>query len=245
MPSASSQIVAQRRPCIGVVGGMGAIATCYVVETILRRSGGQTDHTYPRTLVDFNSTVPSRTEAILGHGESPAAVVSQSLQTLADAGATVLGIACNTVHHFLPSMTIPSGAVFVNIVETALSEVTHRWENSRIGLLQSPGAARVCFWSEALSTCPQVDVVTATPEQQLAVNEAIDRVKAGRPVAADLVRDVAKQIQQMEVDAVLVGCTELSMAFENKLPVPSIDTTDLFAKELIRVWHQQQQTPEP
>lgn len=59
---------------------------------------GDPDH-LPVIAVSWPQRIPDRTEYLLGHiTDNPARAIVAQLRLLADAGATVAGIPCNTAH---------------------------------------------------------------------------------------------------------------------------------------------------
>ena len=56
---------------VGIIGGMGPLATVHLFERIVLRSKAQKDQEHIRVLIDNNTNIPDRTKAILGDGENP------------------------------------------------------------------------------------------------------------------------------------------------------------------------------
>ena len=89
-----------KREVIGVVGGMGPLARVRLVELITRLTPASRDQDHRDVvLVSMPGCISDRTEFLLGHSdENPAAAVAESVQLLASAGATCVGVACSSVH---------------------------------------------------------------------------------------------------------------------------------------------------
>ena len=56
---------------IGILGGMGPMATCDLMKKIIERTEASCDQEHFRFCVDSNTNIPDRTAAILGNGEDP------------------------------------------------------------------------------------------------------------------------------------------------------------------------------
>lgn len=61
----------KRRKVVGILGGMGPEATCMLFQYIIARTPARCDQEHLRLIIDNDPSVPDRTEALLGHGESP------------------------------------------------------------------------------------------------------------------------------------------------------------------------------
>ena len=58
-------------PVIGIIGGMGPLATCDLMQKIIEYTDADTDQEHVRICVDCNTNIPDRTTAILHGGQSP------------------------------------------------------------------------------------------------------------------------------------------------------------------------------
>lgn len=110
----------KNKKTIGILGGMGPLATSDLFKKIIDVTDVDKDQDYPRVLIDNNTNIPDRTMAILHGGESPVPEMVRSTTVLSEMGADVLIIPCNTAHYFYnviaDSVTIP---VLNMIKETA------------------------------------------------------------------------------------------------------------------------------
>ena len=79
---------------IGIVGGMGPLATADLFTKIIHRTKAAKDQDHIHVLIDSNPAVPDRTAAILHGGEDPTPILLQSCKNLEAMGAEVVGVAC-------------------------------------------------------------------------------------------------------------------------------------------------------
>ena len=91
---------------IGIIGGMGPLATADLFEKIIRATAAARDQDFPHVIVDCNTDIPDRTAAILMGGEDPVPQLVRSANTLAAAGADVLIMPCNTAHWFYDDLCL-------------------------------------------------------------------------------------------------------------------------------------------
>ena len=56
---------------IGIIGGMGPLATADLFRKIVLMTDAKCDQEHPRVLIDCNTNIPDRTAAILSGGENP------------------------------------------------------------------------------------------------------------------------------------------------------------------------------
>ena len=75
---------------VGIIGGMGPLATCDLMEKIIRLTKARTDQENLHLVVDCNTDIPDRTAAILEHGASPVPQLVRSGIKLQGMGADVL-----------------------------------------------------------------------------------------------------------------------------------------------------------
>src|SRR3978361_916323 len=86
----------RRCAMLGVLGGMGPMATVDFMGKVVRNTPAARDQEHIPMIVCSAVRIPDRTEAILGRGPDP----FPALRQLERAGATRIVIPCNTAHHW-------------------------------------------------------------------------------------------------------------------------------------------------
>ena len=99
---------------IGIMGGMGPAATVDLMSRIISMTDAYSDQEHIPMIVDNDTRIPDRTEAILGRGESPAPEMLASAKRLEAAGADFIVIACHAAHCFVDDI---KGKIGIPIIE--------------------------------------------------------------------------------------------------------------------------------
>src|SRR5436309_5448155 len=93
---------------LGILGGMGPLASAEFLSTLYQLNITDPEQDSPSCILLSDPTIPDRTQAILNGGiEELAARLSRALQDLASLGADRIVIACVTAHHVLPHVPEP------------------------------------------------------------------------------------------------------------------------------------------
>jgi aspartate racemase len=100
---------------IGMIGGMGPLATVHLFERIVLRTKAEKDQDHIRIIIDNNTNIQDRTKAILGYGESPVKELVGSAKMLEKSGADFLIMPCNTAHYFIDHIKKNIKIPFINM----------------------------------------------------------------------------------------------------------------------------------
>ena len=113
---------------IGIVGGMGPLATCDLFRKIIDVTEAGSDQEHVRVVIDSNTEIPDRTAAILAGGKDPVPELRKSASYLVSIGADLLIMPCNTAHYFYdqvaPAVEVPFSKVFSNQSVSVVVPVT-------------------------------------------------------------------------------------------------------------------------
>ncbi len=198
---------------IGIIGGMGPLATCDFFEKIIRMTDAAKDCEHIPILIDCNPRIPDRVDAILHGGTDPVPEIVKSGRRLIDAGAEILLMGCNTAYYFYPRVAPELSVPLIHMPrETARGAA--RMGLRKVGLMATDGTVASGIYAAELE---QAGVELAVPDAagQRAVMEMIyDGIKAGN---ADIdpagFRNAVEQLMADGAEAVILGCTELPIAF--------------------------------
>ena len=111
---------------IGIVGGMGPLATSDLFRKIVEITDAASDQEHVRVCIDNNTEIPDRTAAILKGGEDPVPEMVKSAVRLQGMGADVLIMPCNTAHYFYDRLTPFVDTPFLNMIEETAKEIKRR-----------------------------------------------------------------------------------------------------------------------
>ena len=75
---------------IGMIGGMGPAATADLMMKIIEMTDAKSDQEHIRMIIDNNTNIPDRTDAILHGGKDPVPEMSASAEILEKAGADAI-----------------------------------------------------------------------------------------------------------------------------------------------------------
>ncbi|HEV2439776.1 MAG TPA: amino acid racemase [bacterium] len=225
------------RRTIGVIGGMGPLATADFYLRLVRATPAATDQEHLHVLIDSNPEIPDRTEAIEGRGPDPTPLLVETARRLVAAGAEVLVMPCNSAHAFLDRIR---GAVAVPVLdimeEVASTAASLRPAPAAAGLLATAGTVRQRLYHAALSR-RGIEVVAPDAGGQRVVSEIIAAVKAGDtgPAVRGRIRDAAAALVRAGAVVIVIGCTELPLILGSEdLAAPVLDGTEILARAAIR-----------
>lgn len=221
---------------IGIMGGMGPMATVDLMKKIILATPAKTDQEHIPIVVDNAPQIPDRTKAILGQGESPVPAMVKSARRLETAGADFIIIACNTAHYFLPEVAPQIKIPVLSIVETAANEIRKRGYN-KVGLLATSGTIRTGLYQKALNAKGIKCLAPGAEKQHLIDDLIYDGVKASN-MAYDTapVRQLLDSMQQEGAEGFILGCTEVPVAVEMyNLKGTFIDSTEELAKAAVKM----------
>ena len=125
-PSAPPGEPAARKPTLGVLGGMGAMATVDFLRKLVEATPAERDQEHIPLIVRFCPEVPDRAAALAGAGPSPQPALVAAAVELAAAGAQALAIPCNTAHYWYDALCAAVPIPILHIVDAALAELQRR-----------------------------------------------------------------------------------------------------------------------
>ena len=211
---------------IGIIGGMGPLASADLYQKITLHTDARTDQEHPRVVIDSNTAVPNRTDALLHGGPSPLPEIVKSMRRLESIGAELLVMPCNTAHGFYDAVAASVSVPVLHMIALTRDALLARGVTSA-GLLATDGTVQTGVYQNAFGGSG-VTLLTPDAAGQAAVMELIyDGVKAGDPTCdATAFRAVCEALLARGAQTLILGCTELPVAFERyRLDYPRIDPT--------------------
>ena len=117
---------------LGVVGGMGPMATSMFFERVIERTVAHKDQEHLDMVILNHATMPDRTQAILsGQHEDFLTQIEKDLQLLEYAGVQHIAIPCNTSHFFMDNLKKMTSVPIINMVEETAEEVVRLFGKSK------------------------------------------------------------------------------------------------------------------
>lgn len=221
---------------LGILGGMGPAATADLLNRIVQATPATCDQEHLPILVRCVPQIPDRTEALLGHGPSPALKLAHGARELRRAGAQVLAIACNTAHHWYPEIREAFGARVLHVADAVLEELQAEGNATRIGLLATSGTVMSGFHQHRLQAAGRDVLVPAPDEQVRHVDVAIQAAKSGRWDDARRAADIAaRSLVARGAQRIVLGCTELPLVLaDSSLSPMLLDANQALARACVR-----------
>ncbi|MCL6454181.1 MAG: amino acid racemase [Alicyclobacillus sp.] len=218
---------------IGVLGGMGPLATVDMMHKIILNDPAPTDQAHLHVIVDCDPKIPDRTAAILEGGADPVPRMVASARRLVQAGADVIVMACNTAHYFYDQVQASIPVPILHMQREAAAFAV-RAGYRKLGLLASTGTVRTGLYQACFHTFG-VDIVTPDDALQASVMQGIRAVKAG-----DLDRGAAafqaagQALLAAGAEAVIAGCTEIPIVLRSGPELCVMDPTEVTAQAAVR-----------
>lgn len=218
---------------LGVIGGMGPMATVDLFKKIVENTKADSDAEHIHILIDNNISVPDRTKSILSGSDAPLEYLTESARRLSDAGADVIIIPCNTSHFFLDRLKADTGLCFVSMTEATAAAAAKTGIHCA-GLLATNGTIAAGVYEKAFDKFG-IELVKPSEEGQRQVMSLIyDEVKAGRPTHPEALEPELKSMESRGAELFILGCTELPMAFEKTENHKFLDPTMILARAAIQ-----------
>ena len=223
---------------VGILGGMGPMATADLFEKIIKSTPANTDQEHLKVIIYNNPQIPSRIDAIINGTESPLKELISSAQLLEKAGADILVMPCNTAHFWYQDIQKAVNVKLINMIENTADYVkVHRLdENEKQMLFATAATVKTQMYQNAFSA-KGMAVLTPSIEEQKIVSLAIDEAKAGRiedNSNIKLLSEIILKYQRMGVCSFIAGCTEIPLLFPytsgNYQP---IDPTKILAQTVV------------
>lgn len=222
---------------IGILGGMGPLATADLYRKIIERTRADRDNEHIRVYIDGNAAIPDRTAAILHGGEDPVPEMLSALRHLEACGADCIIMPCNTAHYFLPRLREQTALPILDMQRITAAVCRERFPGKTAAILATDGTVQSGLYDRALDAEGVRWIHPGESEQKSLMHLIYDVVKASRPMEPEKERwdAILDTLRGQGADLFILGCTELPV-LAGVLPSegPFLDPTDELAKAAIR-----------
>lgn len=229
---------------IGVIGGMGPLATADFMQKVIAATSAEHDEQHVPLLISSDPRIPRRPAALLDGGESPLPRLIEIRDRLIVAGATALVMPCNTAHYWHCELVAGTSVPFPSIVEVTCDAVVSKTrDHDRVGLVATQATLVTGLFQDALDRRHRTTVSPSDEITRQCMLPAIALVKAGKvSQASELMRETVEHLLQMGVTSVILACTEAPIAmslFPELVDQYCIDSTEALAVATVQLWDQQ------
>jgi aspartate racemase len=194
---------------LGVLGGMGPLASAEFMKTIYEHNLGDVEQLSPPVILYSDPTFPDRTTAFLNQETAPMlAQLELALGRLAAMGVAKIVICCMTIHYLVPQLPDPLQDLLIPLPDVIISELQQ--VRGRHLLLCTRGTSKL----EIIQRHPrwkQVAEYVVLPDErdQELIHEAIYGVIKRNGNVRDLHGFVYELLEKYHVASFVAGCTEM------------------------------------
>lgn len=219
---------------IGIMGGMGPLATVDLMNKIIRLTPAKNDQDHIHMIVDNYPQIPDRTSAIMGTGMNPLPFMKQSAKKLEAAGAELIAIACNTAHYYLHEIQAAINIPIINMPKETVRFIDEVGLRS-VALLATDGTMATKLYQKFLRES-KIAVVEPDEITQVSVMEGIYAVKAGDITKGkNLLFQASQTMIDKGAEAVIAGCTEIPLVLSELDGIKIIDPSHILAQKVVDI----------
>lgn len=221
---------------MGILGGLGPMSGVYFCELLTEHTKADCDRQHLDFLLSSRATTPDRTDFILGRSsEDPSVVMIEEVNKLIAAGADRIVIPCNTAHYFYERIARASSVPVINIIRQTVDFCQQNGIRT-VGVLATEGTIRSGAYAEECRR-EGISYLTCSEEEQAIITELIyGQIKKGKTPDVEAFRAVSDALKRRGAEAIILGCTELSLIKRIVGDEPSwIDSLEVLACAAIRL----------
>lgn len=218
----------------GIVGGLGPMATAYLLELIVDMTDAKTDQEHVDAIVFNRPSVPDRTAYILDPTKpSPVPPMADMAQKLEALGVCAIGTPCVTAHSFHQALQSSVHVPFINMVQETAAYLKNAG-CKKAGIMATIGTVHTGLFQTALSAAGVPYALPDSAMQAYVMSLIYDCVKAGLPADMEKFRAVSDALRGAGCDAVILGCTELSIIKrDNDIGGGYLDALEVLARTAV------------
>jgi aspartate racemase len=225
---------------IGILGGMGPSATAGLYQRILRlcqiQHGAVQDKDYPGIII-YSMSLKGSDESGIADRNTLLNELIAGVVRLTAAGCDFIVLPSNTAHIFISELKEHSVVPIISMIDKTVQMVAMNSVRC-IGLLASEDSYHYEIYVNALAK-NGIKLVIPSEIEQKGITRIILHVMGGEVhnnVDWDTLYSIIKHMEQMGAEAVIIGCTELSLVISAKeYPLKVYDSLDLLAKAAVEM----------
>ena len=231
---------------LGIIGGMGPLATVKLLEKVIMLTDAKCDQEHLHILVDNNTVIPDRTSYLIGSGEDPRRYLIHSARLLCAMGADYLIMPCNTAHYFYNDIVKEIDIPFLNMIEETVKKIKACYpEIEKVGLLATEGTCRTGVYDDIFREYG-LQIIKPSVEKQKYVSDVIYGIKEGREIDIEAFLSAVEELKAEGIEVFVLGCTELSVLHsQHNLQDNFVDPMDIISRSAIRFGGKKVKWPDP
>jgi len=200
---------------LGIIGGVGPLATMFLGEAIVRLTKASKDQEHVHTIIDNDTSIPDRTAFILGKSkENPVPYIIRDAKKLAACGADLICIPCNTAHSFYDEIQQGSPVPVIHMIRETAKRAKELGAH-KVAILATDGTIHSKVYQTALMEEGIEPVIPDAQTQKMVMSVIYDGVKSGKDVSQEEWKKIEESVFALNCDRVILGCTELSVINKN------------------------------
>lgn len=228
--------MAKQQQVIGLIGGLSPESTVHYYQRICRRFNEQaTGLEFPQIVLHSVNLQKLMDCFERNDWRQVAAYLTESMERLAAAGADFAAILANTPHNAWEHLEGRTPLPVLTIMEATATELLSRGVN-RVALLGTRATMECGFFQDHFS---KRGIEALTPEQD--DRKELDRIvweelSHGRVLESsrERARAIIGSLEAQNVQAIILGCTELSMLIRPEdSQQPQLDTMTVHADAIL------------
>lgn len=190
---------------LGIIGGLGPLASSYLYELITKKTKAIKDQDHLNIVILSHPSIPDRTAYIINESENnPYPYLLEDAKILRNLGVRMISIPCNTSCFFHEKLQNEIDIPISNLVKNTVKYISQK-NYKKVAILATRGTIKSRLYQDELDrygvdyVCPKTDEV---------MEIIYDYVKSGKDVDRQKLYDITNGL---DVDAIILGCTELSI----------------------------------
>lgn len=218
-------MIEMKKATLGVIGGVGPLATVYFADMVVRLTRAACDQDHIPMLIFNDSQIPDRTAHIMDSSKpNPLPTMIRDAKLLESCGVDYIAIPCNTAHYFYSQIQSSVKIPIINIIEETVKHIISNIDSvKKIGIMATAGTIYAGSYQRECQKHSIECLVPNEAEQRALMDIIYNQVKAGRPVDNESFMAIIEGLKSRGCDAVILGCTELSIIHSDlKLNRPDV-----------------------
>lgn len=211
---------------LGILGGMGSMATIDFFRKIIENTEVQSDQDHLHIIIENYASIPDRTDYILNKKNSPLPKMIEGLKRLETAQVDFLTIPCNTAHYFYDQLQKEVNIPIIHIVKETLRSLK---KGKSYLLLATEGTYTANLYRQLAEG---VNILYPNAYMQLSIDDLIYTYKKDNIILEKLKHELLELINELDIEGVILGCTELPIIFSTE---DFIDPTLILARRVIEL----------